>query len=577
MLGFFGRHRQNAKNRTSQMRLRSDLRGFLRKNTTGHFYPSVSPADTGGGGGGGGLPALPNAIIQYDMLSVSGATLTDVSGNGNDGTLHGTTQTDFGTTFNGSNDYISTPAVVKNSDFTVIVIASGDASGKCLWWEGDAGPDSFMRLFRATVGTTSRISSTGGDSGLFGLASPPWKEEYHAYYLSRAGSAGSTGMVELPYSDTVTIPGTPAFSGDAFGSLGAQVFGVGGSSQNEFFTGSIAYFALANAALTTDQIQTFYDSARTYLRNSRGVYLQARQTTLDSSQSPIWTRHGVSLANAQEPSVMYEPTNGQLISGPCIKMWFSRSANVHYAESSDGMSWTEHSGALITGASRPGVLKVGATYYCYVEPGSSTTAQQSFDCYTSSDGISWTLLQASVLVRGPGTNDDITINNPCVTKVGSTWVMVHDSIGSGITGNEINLATSPDGLNWTKSPASPITGFNVSMVGRGPQGPFLYQAPTGKFYLWGGGLSAVNGNSDITRFESDVLDSLWAQSIPGAATFTNANNGSSEVSAGDPSFVEMGGTTYMFYGQTPNAGNGSVGLATTSLSMADLVLTTEGG
>jgi hypothetical protein len=59
-------------NRTSPTRHGSGLKGFLRRNRTGHFIPLIDPADTGGGGGGGA-----NVLqLDGDNLQLGGEDLT---------------------------------------------------------------------------------------------------------------------------------------------------------------------------------------------------------------------------------------------------------------------------------------------------------------------------------------------------------------------------------------------------------------------------------------------------------------------------------------------------------------------
>ena len=72
---------------------------------------------------------IPTPTAQYDALTVSGGAMTDLSGNGNNITLSGTTQGAVGTTCNGSSDYLFRNALVGISDFTILAIASSAAGG----------------------------------------------------------------------------------------------------------------------------------------------------------------------------------------------------------------------------------------------------------------------------------------------------------------------------------------------------------------------------------------------------------------------------------------------------------------
>src|SRR5690242_13126194 len=67
-----------------------------------------------------GIPRK-NLAAAYDMVTISGSTLTDVSGHGKDGTISGAASVAAGLTLNGSSDFVGIPAEISNSDFTVLV------------------------------------------------------------------------------------------------------------------------------------------------------------------------------------------------------------------------------------------------------------------------------------------------------------------------------------------------------------------------------------------------------------------------------------------------------------------------
>ena len=88
------------------------------------------------------------------------------------------------------------------------------------------------------------------------------------------------------------------------------------------------------------------------------------------------------------------------------------------------------------------------------------------DHATSPDGIVWTKDTAHNPVLAPGTADweDQMVYVPMVWKEGLTWYMIYTGRGvqnySGGTlvggYQKLGLATSTDGLTWTRSPSNPI-------------------------------------------------------------------------------------------------------------------------
>ncbi len=504
------------------------------------------------------LAALPtvNLTCQYDMVTTGGGgtTLTDLSGNGNNATFHGTSAVTGGRSFNGSSDYISMPAgcLVKNGDFTVIVIATNAAN--TLFYEGDATQANTMRLY-----SNAQFNSSGQGSQTLSPHPPTWAStEYHANYLLRATAASSTamttGLVDKPYRASATGSGTPSFTNDVCSSMGAQSFTTSScTSQNSFFSGTMAYFLLYSRALTVFEINSAYVAVQATLA-ARPVFIADIQNTPISG--PVYTRQGTLFEGGNEPSGMYETTNCQLVSNPCFKVWYSNSGNIAYAESPDSYTWTLQ-GTVLSGKIRCVVVKVATTYYMYIE---ASNANAAFDQYTSSDGITWVLANASVLAKP----SDGTIFNPFVLVEGSSWYMAYEVAGGTSAG--CNLATSSNGVAWTKAAVLSVTP-NIC------QGPFLYHnTVAGIWYLWGGAAGATvdefSAPLGLIRWQSSTFNGKWAVS-----SYTPLNPDSGEAVISDPSFVEANGKTYLFFGSTTPA---AVKLVVSPASVSQLVLGSEG-
>ena len=158
----------------------------------------------------------------------------------------------------------------------------------------------------------------------------------------------------------------------------------------------------------------------------------------------IWTRLGTVIAKtigngggAQEPSVLYE-ANPQILSanpdGKIFKMWYTNGWTnpvvINYAESSDGISWTQYASNPVISSMTVNylhgfVFRNGSTYYAYVgndlgADGGNTTR---FDLWQSSNGVTgWGATNTAVLSVGAGGSWDATgIADPVVWVQGSNW------------------------------------------------------------------------------------------------------------------------------------------------------------
>jgi len=75
---------------------------------------------------------------------------------------------------------------------------------------------------------------------------------------------------------------------------------------------------------------------------------------------------------------------------------------------------------------------------------------------TSIDGITFIDQGIVVDVGAAGQWDDERASFPGVCKEGNTWYMVYEGSPGGFDPAAIGLATSQDGINWTKEPGNPI-------------------------------------------------------------------------------------------------------------------------
>lgn len=225
----------------------------------------------------------------------------------------------------------------------------------------------------------------------------------------------------------------------------------------------------------------------TYTSGQCGVRMTAALNNIQSQigsfrgysvvqQDGIWQKQGIlaglaplsgdiasgggGIANA----TMLHEGNAQILSGTVYKMWFSAGApgaesNIYYAESTDGINWTRDGSVIIASFGSPFVIKNGATYYLYAQP-SANAGKGDFSVYTSPDGINWTSQATNILgaLGGVGVWDGVTqwYFQP-VSIIGGTWTAIYSGGNNSSTKQlSIGVATSADGITWSKFASNPV-------------------------------------------------------------------------------------------------------------------------
>lgn len=194
---------------------------------------------------------------------------------------------------------------------------------------------------------------------------------------------------------------------------------------------------------------------------------------MDYLQNPIlaksnqwWESLGVSQAK-----VLFD--NGQ------YKMWYNAMSGgpfvvTCYATSPDGLVWTKSNanpvlvptpGSWDAATTQPGaIIKEGQIYKLYYFGWRNKDENWHIGLATSEDGINWTKMPYPVLYAGVGWEYQLAVSS--VIKVGATYFMYYS--GGIMSGNcKIGLATSLDGINWTKHNNNPILVANSNWEGTG--------------------------------------------------------------------------------------------------------------
>ena len=161
-------------------------------------------------------------------------------------------------------------------------------------------------------------------------------------------------------------------------------------------------------------------------------------------------------------SVIYE--------GGMYKMWYegqsSSSRKIGYAESSDGITWLKHSGnpvfedPTVAYEGDPCVVHDSEGYKMYYTAASASSDIYPIRLATSMDGINWTKYSDTpIFAQNPGNHwEAMRLGVRTIIYDGTEYKMFYDGkpSHSSISGGGIGLATSSDGINWTRYANNPI-------------------------------------------------------------------------------------------------------------------------
>lgn len=174
-----------------------------------------------------------------------------------------------------------------------------------------------------------------------------------------------------------------------------------------------------------------------------------------------------------------------LIEGNSFKMWYlncgvGNVGTIGYAESNDGITWVRPvsqpvlncglAGFWDAASITPGpVIKVGGTYRMYYSGRAQMSGLTSIGLATSIDGINWVKNPNPVLVSKENWEGSIDAGD--IVKINSTYYMYYSGINGGIY--KIGIATSPDGITWTRLFITPILTGDEAWEGNGVLTPTI--------------------------------------------------------------------------------------------------------
>lgn len=313
----------------------------------------------------------------------------------------------------------------------------------------------------------------------------------------------------------------------------------------------------------------------------------------------VWQPQGAVIASEGSvfypviPNVIFEG-NAKILSGNVFKMWYiGKNVSVSalkYAESTDGINWTLYSSnPVLNNVTFCKVRKVGSTYYAYANP--SVFSGTGISVYTSPDGLTWTLqLSNAIAPEGTGWEQEFTAQLAIVDIIDGTWYGYYTGqSAAGAYG--MGLATSTDGIHWTKGANNPIASLSSGTFKDGSSwvgsGDFCFLKIKGTYYGWSqttpqADPGATNNlPSDIMRWSAPSPSGPWT-ALGSLTYYRNAaidGIGVSTAQVADPCLLEVNGKTYLYYSAVQNqtsATANNIALAIANMPLVSLVGTYEG-
>jgi len=227
-----------------------------------------------------------------------------------------------------------------------------------------------------------------------------------------------------------------------------------------------SFFLSENAAATTMPLVTLAEDT-TYVVRVRAT--NAGGTT-DFSPGATFTTEGALGEASKYPTVGLEPeaVPFRLRDGTEWRLW---DPFVLYDEDDD-------------------LYKVWYTVWGGSEPGFYGNRVMGVGYAWSVDGLDWTRQPGGhVLVPTPGTWDQDGLETVSVVKVNGQFYMWYLGKNYRPYRLQIGLATSPDGVRWTKHPGNPVLSPEQAFEGQNVKEPsVLWDEEAGLFKMWYNGM-----------------------------------------------------------------------------------------
>jgi len=131
---------------------------------------------------------------------------------------------------------------------------------------------------------------------------------------------------------------------------------------------------------------------------------------------------------------------------------------VGLATSQDGINWTKRISPVISGLDWDNqivvnsILKINSIYYMYYSGRASTNATWKIGLATSADGINWTKHYSNPILESTYTWENNGVSYPTIILEDNLYKMIY----SGGSSPAFGLAYSADGINWVKRLKEPF-------------------------------------------------------------------------------------------------------------------------
>jgi len=231
-----------------------------------------------------------------------------------------------------------------------------------------------------------------------------------------------------------------------------------------------------------------------------------------------------------------------------LKMYYTAQGSAYsgyigLAQSSDGLNWTRPvSGPVLSpgtygswdedAVAAATVIKDSNEYKMYYHGWSDYSGNWHIGLATSSDGINWVKNPDPILFGTSGWESKLAPSS--VIKIDSIYYLYYSGrINSEI---KVGLATSPDGINWTKNPSNPIlvsdkpwegTGvYHSSVYQKNNQYEMIYMNAAGTGFGRATSTDAINWVKDESNpfFTKDQTHNNWASYKIAYPNFIRINN-----------------------------------------------------
>ncbi len=202
---------------------------------------------------------------------------------------------------------------------------------------------------------------------------------------------------------------------------------------------------------------------------------------VDMGLSGNWDKAGV-----EAPSVLADDGG--------FRMWYASSRpqpQIGLALSKDGIYWHAYNDQPVLrrgtdgtwddeGVYEPSVVRDDGGYKLYYSGYDGQTWR--IGLATSTDGVTWTKHPAPVLkLGGEGAFDSMGQHSPTVHFDGRRYRVWYEGYDGSM--NRLGLAVSADGVTWFKSPANPVYPHGWGAASDGPLDPIVLQR-NGQWEMW---------------------------------------------------------------------------------------------